>query len=405
MYLKAYLIKTLELISLVLILSLNAQAAITLSDKAEVSLITCGAGEDLYEAFGHTAIRVYDQKNAINLVYNYGIFSFNQPNFYANFAMGHLWYQLGVNDFDRFVYTYEYYQRSVYEQVLNFNAEQKQVLFDSLENNLKPENKFYLYDYFFNNCSTIPRDILEYASGNSVQYNYAAENFSEGKSIRNLIDEYLIHNSWGNFGIDLGLGAKIDKKASFHEYLYLPEYLMQAYNSAEIISDGNVVPLVKRQIVHYQSPINYLERNISPGPIPVFWVLFGLILLLTIWGFKKKKAFKALDFTIFFILGITGTVVFFISFCTDHNAAAQNYNLLWNLPTHLIFAFILLRKKQGNLSKYYLIFSIFLCLLLLLDDLILPQSFHPANIPVLLSIILRSGYMLWFRKHSIAKAN
>jgi hypothetical protein len=382
----------------------KTEAAVKLSDQARVSLITCGPGPDLYEAFGHTAIRVYDQKKGINLAYNYGIFSFNQPNFYLNFAKGHLWYRLGVNDFDRFVYSYEYNQRSVYEQVLNFDQAQKQALFDSLENNLKPENKYYLYDYFYHNCSTIPRDIIEYASGSSVDYKYSDKKFTKGKSIRDLVDEYLAANSWGDFGIDLALGSPIDGEATFHEYLYLPEYLMSAMNDASIRnSAGKKVAAINETIVHYQSEIDYLKNNKKPGPITVFWVFFALIALITFWNFKKQKAFKGLDFILFLLLGLNGSILAAIGLFTDHNSAAMNYNVLWNLPTHLIFCFFILAKNKGKLFNAYLVLTLVTALLVLTDDLILPQNIHPAVIPIVLAIMLRSLYMFWFDKNKLSK--
>lgn len=384
---------------LVFVLPLKTlNAATELSDKSRVSLITCSAGPDLYEAFGHTAIRVYDPGNGINQVYNYGIFSFDQPDFYLNFAKGHLWYRLGINDFDRFVYTYQYYERSVYEQILNFDLEQRQTLYDSLEHNFLPENRYYLYNYFYHNCSTIPRDIIEYASGNKINYRYTDKRFEKGKSIRQLVDEYIVHNSWGNFGIDLALGAEIDKEATLHQYLYLPEYLMSAFESATISKNGEESPLVLKTLTHYQSPIDYLNKNISPGPITVFWLFFLLVALITAWNFKSKRAFKGFDFLLFLVLGLNGSMLFFISFFTDHTAA-ENYNLLWSLPTHLLFAFVLLSGKNGNLKRYYSILSILLCVLLFADNfIIIPQDIHPAVIPIMLVIIIRSIWIYYQSK-------
>lgn len=396
-----FLAKLILSCTILLSITFSSNAAVKLSNEAQVSLITCGPGPDLYEAFGHTAIRVYDQKRGINLVYNYGIFSFNQPNFYMNFAKGHLWYSLGVSDFDRFVYSYEYHQRSVFEQVLNFDQSQKQALFDSLETNLKPENRFYLYDYFYHNCSTIPRDLIEYASGNTIDYKYSDQKFTEGKSIRDLVDEYLALNSWGDFGIDLGLGSPIDGKATFHEYLYLPEYLMAALNDAKFkTSNGKSTTLVKETLMHYNSGIDYLTVNKKPGPITVFWVFFAFVALITFWNFKKQRAFKGLDFALFFASGILGTVMTSVSLFTDHNAAAYNFNILWSLPTHLIFAFLILSNSGAKYFKVYLAATIVINILVLTDNLIFPQNFHPAVIPIILTIILRSLYKIWLDKRS-----
>ncbi len=135
--------------------SVAARDKIELSDQSQVSLLTMGPDQrEVYSAFWHSAIRVYDPVHQFDSVYNYGVFDFNNPNFYTDFAKGFLNYRLAVSSYQRFHGYYVYNDRSIDEQVLNLDLLQRQAIFDFLEINKLPENRYYLYDYFFDNCAT-----------------------------------------------------------------------------------------------------------------------------------------------------------------------------------------------------------------------------------------------------------
>ena len=217
------MIRTLIFGFLILSSTLFAQPQIELTESSKVSLVTCGPGEELYEAFGHTAIRVYDPSLGFDAVYNYGTFDFNQPNFYWNFVQGRSLYMLAVNRYSNFIRAYEHYNRSVREQFLNLTLEQKQALLDELTWNAKKENRDYLYDYFFDNCSTRPRDVILEAINVPVEFD-SAHLGDERLSIRELTDLFIVKEQpWGDLGIDLCLGAVIDEPATAMQYMYLPE--------------------------------------------------------------------------------------------------------------------------------------------------------------------------------------
>ena len=141
-----------------------------LSENAQISLITGSPGNQLYANFGHSAVRVYDPQANIDWVYNYGTFDFNAPGFYTNFLKGKLNYYLSVYDFQHMIKTYQYYNQSLYEQVLNLNQEEKIKIFQFLNNNYLPENRYYLYDFFFDNCSSRIRDIFETELNNKLTF-------------------------------------------------------------------------------------------------------------------------------------------------------------------------------------------------------------------------------------------
>jgi len=245
------------------------------SDQLQMSVITCGPSqEELYTAFGHSAIRVLDKANNFDAVFNYGVFDFKQPNFYLNFARGFLYYKLGVYDYQAFKANYIYDNRYVHEQVLNLTSEQKLKLFNYLLVNARPENQTYLYDYFYNNCATKIRDVVVDALGKDVvafDGSYVKTNYT----IRDLTDIYLAEQPWGDLGIDICLGLPMDKKASPYEYMFLPDYIESGFDHATIVTDGKTLPLVSSKNIVYEMRA---EERQSGLPHPLFlFVGIGLI--------------------------------------------------------------------------------------------------------------------------------
>lgn len=202
-----------------------------------------GPGNYFYDKFGHSAIRVQDKNSGLDIVFNYGIFDFNTPNFYSKFARGKLLYSLGLANFEDFYQYYKSEDRWITEQVLNLNIAQKREVFQLLVENAKPENKDYLYDFTYDNCATKIRDILSLALATDLKYNTEQE--EKEKSFRQLIGEKLHSNTWGSLGIDLALGAEIDKKVSKWEYQFLPDYVLEANAEAKVKINLEWQPLVK----------------------------------------------------------------------------------------------------------------------------------------------------------------
>lgn len=364
-----------------------------LSPQARISLITCGPGDALFEAFGHTALRVHDPLTGMDMVYNYGVFDFDAPNFYLNYTKGYLNYRLARNDFNRFLYQYTYYNRSVDEQVLNLSQEQKQAVFNFLEHNHLPENREYYYDYFYDNCSTRPRDVLIQVLGDSLQFSYAYAD-TLNYSIRGLANRYLESSdkyAWGELGINLGLGAKIDQEAEPFDYMYQPEFLFQALEEATLLQpDGSSIPLVESTHSLYQAGPS-ADEGIIFTPALVFWLIFLLGAALSVLEWREKRyRLLAFDFVLFAALGLTGLLITFIWFFTNHGAAANNWNIAWLWPSHLAAAFMLFsRRFPGWLKIYFLAVAGTTTLLLLLWPWV-PQDLHEAFIPLLMLIVIRS---------------
>lgn len=362
-----------------------------LTEQSHVSLVTCGPGTELYEGFGHTAILVFDPELQLERVYNYGTFNFNQPNFYLNFTRGNLLYTLSISRFGRFVRAYRSYDRSVHEQELNLTLEQRQAVYELLEWNALPENADYYYDYFFDNCSTRPRDIIEQALGNIITYDSSHVELPR-RSIRELVDRCIKRNMpWGDLGIDICLGSRIDRPATAREYTYLPEELELAYDHATILTADGPQPLVVEKRVLYEPQPKVVEKSwFAPQPLFV-GILLALALAVTL---LRMAGFRTgwIEGIIFIATGALGILLLVLWFGTNHTAAANNWNLLWTFPGHLIFGFALFRKQRPTWTRGYAIFTIGLSLLILLGWNHLPQLLHYSlKFIVVLQLFLAVG--------------
>src|SRR6185369_1125225 len=199
-------------LTLTVTLNLGFSQGFKLSPNAQVSIITFGPGQaELYSAFGHSAIRLYDSIQGVDVGFNYGVFNFDQPHFYLNFARGYLYYKVDAYPYPLFRDYYINHNRFVHEQVLNLTPEQKQKVADYLFWNMQPQNQTYRYDYFYNNCATKIRDVLKSSLKGEILFDstFIKTNYT----IRDLTDLYLGQQPWGDLGIDIGLGLPMDKKA------------------------------------------------------------------------------------------------------------------------------------------------------------------------------------------------
>jgi hypothetical protein len=359
-----------------------------LSPQAQFSVVTCGPGRDLYATFGHSAFRLRDPQRGIDWVYNYGTFDFNTPNFYVKFARGRLPYALSKQRFEDFLYTYQYENRWVKEQLLDLDAGQAAALFEFLEENHRPENRFYQYDFLFENCATKVPEILARVLNPSLQYSYG--HLQEPLTFRQLIHKNLERNSWSALGIDLALGSVIDREARGPEFSFLPQYVKQQIGHAAL---GDT-PLVKKERT-------ILDLNLPPLPsyftaTPLFWMLLLLLATGTItWiDYRNQVRSRVLDFLLFFLTGASGLLIAFLWFFTDHQATQWNANLLWAFPLNLIAAFTLGFGKRVPtwFAPYLLAMAVLVaaCLLLWLGKV---QSFSPLLLPVWAALLLRYAYL------------
>ena len=230
------------LLTLYLLIFSNGQAIASGNDSIRLSLLTCAPGEEIYSLFGHTAIRYEDPANGIDAVFNYGLFSFNTPNFILRFSLGETDYQLGATDYARFAAEYAFDGRSVWQQTLNLSKEEKAELIRLLQENYLPENRVYRYNFFYDNCATRPRDKIEESIDGKVIY--PAEPQDGSLSFRDIVHQYCKGHPWARFGIDLCIGSEADRPITQRQMMFAPFYLMDAFAGAQIVHDSVQRPLV-----------------------------------------------------------------------------------------------------------------------------------------------------------------
>ena len=357
-----------------------------LSPEASISILTFGSSpHELYAAFGHSGIRLCDPVNGYNRVYNYGTFDYLQPLFYLNFAKGYLYYRLSVDPYLPLREFYEENNRFIHEQVLDLTQEQKEKIADFLEKNMQPENQQYLYDYFYNNCATKIRDVFAETLKDDIIF--SGDHIKTHYTIRQLTDIYLKQQPWGDLGIDICLGLPMDKTASPYEYMFLPDYLEAGFAHATIRREGQVIPLVKEKRIIFEA---------APEKLPFHWyhpyLVFGMTLFAALFVScrerKKKPVSHLFDKLLFGAAGSFGVLLTLLWTLTDHHAAANNFNLLWALPTHLLpLWFGGFRKPWGRI--YFRVTSV-ICVLLFIAWAFLPQQLNVYLIPVILAIFVRS---------------
>lgn len=383
-----------KITTLLLFIASFSQAQMQLSERAEISVLTCGPWQgQLYTAFGHSAFRVYDPVNRYDAVYNYGVFDFDKANFYINFARGHNFYQLGVFYYRNFEDSYVADNRYIHAQVLNLDQQEKQKLFDFLQWNALPENREYLYDYFYDNCATKIPEVVLTVFGDSVEFDgsYVTTDYS----FRELTDLYLQHQPWGDLGIDIGLGLPTDKKATPYQYMFLPDYVESGFAHASIIHNGVKEPLVKEANIIYES---VPEDNPFPifHPLVVFFLFLLLVIFISYGDLRTNELSIRFDGVLFGLVGFVGTLLFLLWIATNHHASARNMNLLWALPTHLVAVVAFIRQPKW-LGKYFLIVTI-LAVLLLLCWPFLPQKLHYSLIPFVAALGVRAFVEYRIRK-------
>jgi hypothetical protein len=312
-------------------------ATITPVDTSHVSIsiLTCGVGDELYSSFGHTGVRVIDSARHTDDVYNYGTFSFDD-GFYKKFMLGKLMYYLDKSSFNDFMYTYVEEKRNVAEQTLDLSAEHKKQIITFLENNLKPENREYKYDYFFDNCATRVRDIIPKVLGPEFYYGEVLN----GKKIsyRNIMNQYLVNKHWERFGMNLLIGSKIDSIMTDEGSMFLPDCIHKGLVHAKY--RGNHVVSSDRTILDHKHLFN------TTLDVPLCTMIVLLVITALSFLVKKLRALKnALRFLLLFTTGLLGVLMLFMWLGTDHQACSDNYNVLWAVPFNVIVAFIAHKKR------------------------------------------------------------
>jgi hypothetical protein len=354
-----------------------------LTERSKASLLTVGrAGEEIYQNFGHTAIRIKDSILGWDLVYNYGTFNYGEPGFLMKFIRCKLMYYESIDNYADFEEMYRDENRWIREQPLNLTQAERQLLFERLTINAREENKYYKYDFLFDNCSTRPRDILL----SLYKTKHFKSDPDDHATFRQLIDRN-VKDEWLDLGMDLLIGIPTDKKAGFGR-TFLPLELMDLCDSA--IVDGK--PMVSgNSIILDVVPEDKSMSPLTPGL--VFWILFFIILLVQV-KTSLFSRFKILPVIYFTLLGIFGWLFLFMWFGTDHTSTKWNLNILWAMPLNVPVLFFVLKKKISKWVELYVKIYRVLLITLLIGWWANPQTYHAAVIPLILIDILFTSLFL-----------
>jgi hypothetical protein len=369
----------------------------TIAEDAQISIITIGPGDQLYDSFGHNAIRVSDPSNGKDLAFNYGTFDFTTPNFYLKFGKGQLPYALSVRPYTRFLENYIAEKRWVKEQILDLSYGEKVTIFEYLLNNAQPQNRAYQYDFFFDNCATRIRDVLVENLGNKLAYEDEAY-VPTWFTFRQLIQQRLDWNSWGSLGIDIALGAVIDRTATPWEHQFLPDYTFESLQTATLTNKGETAALLKQTTTLNEAGTRNKNSNFFLSPFFVFLVIGLGILCITVKDSKLQKRSRWLDGVIFLVTGIVGILLLVLWFGTDHTATANNYNILWAFPLNLFFCSLIWRRAPKKWLRRYVFFLIIILALLTLHWSTSVQEFAPTLLPLLIALFVRYVYLARYLK-------
>ena len=368
--------------------SINSFSQIDTSSHLQISVITCSPGNELYSIFGHTALRVIDSSIGSDAIFNYGTFDFEDPNFLMKFTRGKLDYFLSVENTSQFFAAYQYEGRTITEQVLQLSPQEKRAIELALVKNLTGNNKFYKYDFLFDNCTTRIRDILK----TNTNFNCNQQLVKNNTTFRNMLYIYLDSSAmyWSKLGIDILLGSKIDKQVTIEQSTFLPDYLMFAVDSFNhsnhFISERKTYPAT-----------SLIQSSKINQPLVLFILLAVLIIFL--YYFKNsttQKTLYYLSITLVTITGLLGCLLLFMWFGTDHKSCGNNYNLLWALPTNLVGLFLIVRKSDYK-NLYYNV-AILITVILIIAWFWLPQQFNISLLPFTIAMGFCYNFLIKYNR-------
>ena len=374
-----------------------------LSESARISLVTILPGKKVYSLFGHNALRVYDPERGIDIAYNYGTFDFGNPlTFSAKFAYGDLNYRLTRQSYERMVAFYPIEEgRPIIEQVLDLDPEQREAIFRFLEWNAQPENAYYRYDFYYDNCATRIRDVLEEVLGEGLVIGAS----DPGVTMRQLLDPYLAEKSWLHFGMDAGQGLPADAAATSRSELFLPDRLATWAEAARVKRPGGERPLVARTDTIGWTPASAALRAAPNWPLFVMTAVLGLVAWITMLDLRSNRSGRAwLDVPFFTLVGLTGLLIVFLCFIALHPVTKRNVNLLWALPTDLALAWAAARSGEKRWVQPLLWGTAIASLLFVLAWPFWSQEVPLATLPLAVAIVVRTAGLALARRRAATAA-
>ena len=307
------------------------------NDSIQISLLTCSPGKEVWAQYGHTAIRYYDKEKGLDLAINYGIFSLVQTYFIPRFVLGMTDYRMGIQAMDDFLTQYSYEGRSVVEQVLNLSPKDKEVIYEALQENMKPENVVYRYNYFFDNCTTRARDMIVSHLHGRVVYPPAKPD----ATFRSMIHKWNYKDKWSQFGEDLLLGVNADRKTTKSEQQFLPENLRNDFDKATY----NGKPLVKQTNELLPAETTVAEPSSLLSPIFIAFLFATINIIITLFSYRKQRVYWLWDAVLMLTSGLIGIILFIMIF-SQHPCVSLNFIIFFFNPLPLFFLYPTVKRKK-----------------------------------------------------------
>lgn len=365
----------------------TAKVSEVVGDSIQISLLTCDPGKEVYELYGHTAIRVKDFSKGHDWVFNYGVFSFKKPNFIWRFIKGETDYELGVIPFRYFLDAYASEGRSVYEQVLNLNKEEKTHLYASLVSNYLPENRVYRYNFLYNNCTNRAiSKIEEHIDGKVV---YQGNELDSLTSYRNIIHEFVDGNDWVKLGQDLILGCDADTPIGIKEQMFSPIYAQNYVGKASITDTiGKQRTLVLTEHIYKAGQTPLVSSSFAQLTVWIFVLLLLLSFYLSCKDIKRGKVNFLFDNILLFIQGVLGVFLFGLFLLSEHPTVSSNLTWLFFCPLSLLLIFVYPVLKYNKDVLEYTYGGYFCVLLLFFVITRLMGQYYPLEIYIWALIFL-----------------
>lgn len=362
---KVLLQKTLFSLLLLLSFTIGFGQNVPLSKYAKISVITCGLGNETYSYFGHTAIRVADPINNLDVVYNYGAFDFRTPNFVAKFAKGDLQYFVVAHSFAEFINDYTNEKRSVFEQELLISPELKQQLFDKLNAVLFSNERYYTYKFIDKNCTSMVVDVINSTLGGNV----IIKKKDTDKTYRSILFPYFDGHFYDQLGTSIIFGTKVDQLGT---KIFLPFELKNSLEDTAF--QGHLLAAQSKTLLSFEKET------------PSSW-WNNIYTYLIILAFVVLVHNKVVDKIYLLILSLMGIFFVSVGFYSFHQELAMNYNVLLFSPLLLILIFFSVAKNKRWTYRFAVLHLLFLVVYSIF-------MINKAHFLIMLPLIITSGFVL-----------
>ena len=367
-------------------------------DSIRVSLITCSPGQEVYALYGHTALRLQNYTKGQDLVFNYGVFSFKQPNFIWRFVRGQCDYMVVPVPWQYFTKEYEERGSSITAQVLNLTPEESNRLYARMIEDCKPENRQYRYNFLYNNCTTKVRDAIEACVEGRVVYPDSIPLYT----YRQMLHQYTREHPWAQEGNDILLGASVDTSLSARAAMFAPEYMLRYADNAYVYADNNDKrPLVLEKEILLQKKPCVVEPEFPLSPMQAMLVLLAFAVLIVLLERWLNWQLWLWDIVLLLGQGVSGLLLLFMFFFSEHPAVDSNWQI-WVLNPIALIALPMVVKAAYKHKKtlWHVAFFVILSTFLVFSPW-MPQEFGKLVVPLALTLLTRPiSYYLYYRKNN-----